>query len=94
MFLQVRNGRGWDRGCGSQTPGHPDAAENGIENGVPILLCIPRPLRTASSWENKGRGPVMRACGGSNLTQVSARSVQGPSTRDLGAALYDEGFPP
>lgn len=36
----------------------------------------------------------MRACGGSNLTQVSARSVQGPSTRDLGAALYDEGFPP
>lgn len=28
MFLQVRNGEGWDRDCGSQTPGHADAAGN------------------------------------------------------------------
>ena len=33
----VRNGRGWDRGCGSQTPVYPDATEVplGVGNGDP-----------------------------------------------------------
>ena len=28
MFLQVRNYTGWDGGCGSQIPGHPDTSGN------------------------------------------------------------------
>ena len=28
VYLRVRNGGGWDGGCGSQTPVHPDAAGN------------------------------------------------------------------
>lgn len=28
MFLRVINSRGWDGGCGSQTPVHPDTTGN------------------------------------------------------------------
>ena len=55
----VRNGRSWDRGCGSQTALCSDAVGNlkELRTGAPILLCNQMPLETARSWEKGPKGP-------------------------------------
>jgi hypothetical protein len=58
LFLQVRNGWGCDRSCGSQTPGHPDATGNSKELRIWERACGPAMIQGQCGEEGGGVGSV------------------------------------